>query len=375
MSCPVCGEGKSIGQKTRLNVKARGEENDSIVICYNSGCELSQPTDPFVALGIMEGQPAIKMKMELTGRIVVDEVTGDKIYKRKRISVDLPPGTIMITPAEIHKAISEDPSQVEYLKPICAELTRRKINEAPFRPPLYVVVKKEWDERSEYWKNRFIIPFYGIMHNLTWYQGRTIVKGEDPKYRGCTQKADGIILYGLEKLRNPKAITLLEGPINSFFVANGIACGNSFISVEELDYLSKEFNVKRNQIIWIGDNFLIDTTARSNLFRALDLGMRIFTWKGIDVKDVNDYVIKTNDLTTFANIDYLLENSLCGMSAECALKIMGITRESVKAEKIERKKISSGASQPSNSMSTISQADKAKNIFEALTSKNRSTPI
>lgn len=129
---------------------------------------------------------------------------------------------------------------------------------------------------------RLVIPFLNGAGIPYAYQGRYIGSNKDEqRYISINPVKSNPMIYGLERLESNKPIYVVEGPLDSLSLVNGIAvAGTSF---------SKLFEKKRLNLI-----FWLDNESHSNeicklMKRIIDLGHKVVIWdNNYDVKDIND---------------------------------------------------------------------------------------
>ena len=138
------------------------------------------------------------------------------------------------------------------------------------------------------YRNRIIIPTFDENHKLIYFQARALL-GQTPKYLNSVAPRENVI-YGLDRVDKSKPVIVLEGPIDSMFVENGVATmGCSY---------SKEVQSKLDQMncLYLMDN---DRAGNSKSRELLQTGHKVFLWTKFlrgncldkNLKDLNEYVV------------------------------------------------------------------------------------
>lgn len=154
---------------------------------------------------------------------------------------------------------------------------------------------------------RILIPIHNEHNQFIGAQGRSFGNIK-PKY--ITLKSDETIrlIYGVEKIDKSKPIFVVEGPIDSLFLPNSIAClgvGN-FLEVRE--------KLQNQDLI-----FVLDNEPRNK--NVVDVGKQLIEKnekicifpKTIKDKDINDMVLNGLDV-----VDIITSNTFSGAAAMLA---------------------------------------------------------
>lgn len=137
---------------------------------------------------------------------------------------------------------------------------------------------------------RLLIPFYNEHNELTGVTMRAL-RGESLRYIMIKLKDNEPLIFGLNHINKTTTIHVVEGPIDSLFLDNAIACnGTAFGKLETLD-LPKE-NV----------TIIFDNQSRNNevcklVEKYIELKYNVCIWPcGIPYKDINDMVAANLDV-------------------------------------------------------------------------------
>jgi hypothetical protein len=194
-------------------------------------------------------------------------------------------------------------------------LTRRKIP-SKFFEKLYFTsnYKKFCDEvYPEHGKDivsdaRLVIPFYDEWNSMSGVSGRALTNAEY-KLRYVTIKTNDSpnkLIYGLDRVDFSKPVKIVEGPIDSLFLSNCLASGDSSLSVTAK-------NISAEEKILIFDNEPRNKEIVKLMKDAINLGHNVVIWPdNIVGKDINEMVMNGISLdeieaiisnNTFKNIE------------------------------------------------------------------------
>lgn len=304
--CPICHEGKSWGRKSRLYYIP--EYNN--LHCKN--CNMSWTPYQWVA--------------EVTGKNYNEIMKEASEYEYTPVSLLIdrasPIEHIQETSILPEDSINlSDDNQLRFYKAnnIVRQavnlIRKRRLNVAINKPDTFYVSLKD-----KVHKNRLCIPFYSDNNEIGFYQTRSILKGDEPKYLSKVNSHKN--LFNENKISpDLDYLFIFEGPIDAMFVKNGTCMGGIHPTEHQKELLSKYSLYKQ---IWILDNQLIDETAKEQTLELIDSGKDVFLWdKNMKAyKDFNDICIskKINEIP----ISFILKNTFSGMNAKFQLKKRGI---------------------------------------------------
>ena len=157
-----------------------------------------------------------------------------------------------------------------------------------------------WFSRNDFvHKNRIIIPFYDN-NKIIFYQSRKLKQNKkDTKPKYLSKIGADKTVFNIDKVNNTlDYMFIFEGPIDSFFVKNGVAVGgiskgrSCFTKRQEQQIIQKPFHKR----IWLLDNQHCDETAKEKTQSLLSQGEECFIWPKelLKFKDFNDLCIKVN---------------------------------------------------------------------------------
>lgn len=310
-SCPICREGKSLGKKKRCYYTPKFD----LIYCHNCGWS----SKPFNWIKEIEKVSKDDIQKELeSGDFGYDLIESVEDEIDKKIIPSLPEDSINLF----------DKNQISYwksdekIKKVLSYMKERNLFKSINRPDAYYFSFKD-----RIHKNRLIIPFKDEKGKIIFYQSRKIFDwDESPKYKSKINSQKS--LSGLDKLdSNMSYVFAAEGPIDSFFIRNGISVGG----INE-DGNAKFSNLQREQwnkllffeIIWVLDSQWLDNAALKKTKVLLEKGERVFIWPeriGKKYKDFNSLCSdrKLNEIST----EFILKNSCKGLSGITKLKLIG----------------------------------------------------
>jgi len=305
--CPICKEGNSWGKKKRFYYIPDKE----LAYCHNCGYS----------------KKALTFITEVTNKSLHEIINEVKEFDIEILPIE--------EPKEIKKVIDKslpedcinlsDISQIEYYKnntvvKIALQLIKdRKLDKGINKPKTFYVSLKDVVH-----KNRLILPFYDENDDIIFYQSRGLTKKdlfERPKY--LSKVGAERSLYGMQNINsNLDNVFIFEGPIDSYFVENGLAtCGITERSDKMFTSLQKQQINKLNlyEKVYVLDNQYCDKAALSKSIILADNNEKVFIWPK-ELKRFKDF----NDICVAGNKDkikpeFILKNTHSGLKAKLLL--------------------------------------------------------
>lgn len=314
--CPICREGKSSGIKRRCYLIPKTQ----VIYCHN--CGWSSKVFNWVARvsGLTSRQIIEDIKKFDGDTIDVYKIVGDQ---RTDVHIpDLPADCIDILSLDIdqfsHDLTSVTEKDVQIIKDCIKYVDDRLIRQSVNCPrALYVSL------RDEIHRDRLIIPFYDENRKVIFYQSRKIFESDTkPKY--VSKLFGEKSLCGLDKLTpDIDQVFIFEGPINSFFMKNGLALGgiqNSYNTFTSLQQDQVDKHLRFYQRIFVFDSQWIDDTSLDKTEKLIAMGEKVFIWPeklGRHYKDFNEMCVKhkLNEVTC----QFVVRNSFSGLEGQIRL--------------------------------------------------------
>ena len=134
---------------------------------------------------------------------------------------------------------------------------------------------------------RLVIPFYDKYNALIGVSGRAL-ENSDYKLRYVTLRTNDSqdkLIYGMDKVNTNELVKIVEGPIDSMFLSNCVASGDS-----SLIQTAKLFEAKNKVLVY--DNEPRNKEIVKLMQDAIKLGYDIVIWPDtIEQKDINEMVM------------------------------------------------------------------------------------
>jgi hypothetical protein len=307
--CPICREGKSWGRKKRLFFLPR----DNVICCHNCGWY----GDPIKWICATDNCTFTDIILEIKQGVFGASFIENYFDKTKTVT------DIVSTPQLPKDSINLfDEVQVEYYKSnkdvqrALSIINKRKLNTAINKPKtLWVSLKDKVHQ------NRIIIPFYSN-NKIVHYQSRSIYPAQQPKY--LSKQSSDKVLFNVDNIKNEiSTIFITEGPIDSFFIENGIAVAGIQEHSKALYTKKQKIQISRyllHEKIWVLDSQWLDTASYNKTSILCELEEKVFIWPkniGTKYKDVNDMCVSLN-INRLPH-KFLKENTFTGLKGKVKL--------------------------------------------------------
>lgn len=304
-SCPICGDSRKNLTKARGYAFNKG--TDMFYRCHNCGVStnvgnLIKHVDPSLHKEyVLERYTSGKTNNARTANSVLqitaprfDKLEKQKVFEHAEWCDKLPSGHFCL----------------EYLN-------RRQIPKSHFNKLLFTSHYKKFvdalvpDHGKELVNDaRLIIPFYDENHELTAVSGRAL-ETSDSKLRYITVRANESqrkLVYGLDRMDSSAKVLLVEGPIDSLFLNNCIASGDS-----SLAHTAKEISAK--EIVLVYDCEPRNKEVVKLMQDAIKLEYDIVIWpSGTQGKDINEMIMSGNSPDEIQEI--ISSNTFKGIEAQ-----------------------------------------------------------
>ena len=148
---------------------------------------------------------------------------------------------------------------------------------------------------------RLIIPFKDRDGAVIGFQGRSF-GNEKPKYVTIIVDKSKPKIYGLDHLNDNGDVYVVEGPIDSMFLNNGLAVMQSDLRIPSL----------KDRVVLVPDNEPRNREVMAQLKRVIKEGYKVVVWPdNIEEKDINEMVINNKDVVAI-----IYNNTYKGLQAE-----------------------------------------------------------
>jgi len=310
--CNVCKEGSSAGSKRRLFYFP----SEHYFYCFNCNRSWSE----IEWLCTATNMSAADLLREV--RQFIPDACSDYVLRSndqgctKRAEYFLPDGCIDICDSKQVSYYKDNESVAGMLKLAIDYCKKRRLFTAINRPPtLYVSV----DDFTH--SKRLIIPFYNELNKIESYQSRSLFSDIQPKY---LTKVGEKCFYGENNIdQNIPYLFVLEGPIDSMFVRNGIGMGGAKPTEKQGDFLRKHFDKK---VIYIFDNDIDNKEMYKNITNHIEQGCSVFIWpKELSkFKDLNEVCCELG--IDSVSTDFIVKNTFNGVEAAVKYKTLSRLR-------------------------------------------------
>ena len=303
--CPVCGDSRK--STTKKRGWAFEHQNQIFIKCYNCGYanslrgfiknEYPMYYDDYVKEKFADKKPAPKKQsMKDLFASEYDSLNLQKIN-------DLP---------KEHKA-------VKYLRGrmITPEMSNTFYYSDNFSKWLNIDIEKDAINYQAKLDRRIVIPFFTQHKKIFAIQGRSI-DNADPKYITFKMDKGADKIYGMNHVDFTKPVLVVEGPLDSLFLNNCLACAGSLSDIEAiLKYTPKE------NITIVPDNDKRNFQTKMFIEKAIAAEFKVVVWnKNIEFKDINDAVEKGYTKEEILGIIEI--NTYSGLMATTKFKLKGI---------------------------------------------------
>ena len=135
------------------------------------------------------------------------------------------------------------------------------------------------------------------------------MRGETLRYILVKVKEDAPTVFGLDKVDMSRPISVVEGPLDSLFLENSIACsGTAFNKIDEL-------GIDRDKIKIILDNEPRNKEVVKLVEKYVEMDYNVVIWPSpLTQKDINDMVNDGIDVR-----DVISNNTQSGLTAKFLL--------------------------------------------------------
>lgn len=278
--CPICGDSQKDTRKTRGYVYMR--KGTLKFFCHNCNASMGLPwfiktQDPTLYAEYLKDRMLEQGHKDETQEFV------DK----------------MKTPVFVKTTGLKDLKKVSQLKaehPVKLYIQNRMIPSDTHHKLFLVMKFKEWvntmipdkfdEDALKNDEPRLIIPFLDKDKKLFGFQGRSFKK-TGVRYITIILDDEQPKIFGLDTMDPSKDIYVVEGPIDSLFLPNGIASagGDLITPLQQLD-------VQKHKFVVVYDNEPRNKHTVKHIEKAIDSGYRVCIWStAMEQKDINDMVL------------------------------------------------------------------------------------
>ena len=157
---------------------------------------------------------------------------------------------------------------------------------------------------------RLVIPFYDKYDTLIGVSGRSL-ENSDYKLRYVTLRSTNSqdkLIYGMDKVNTNELVKIVEGPIDSMFLSNCVASGDS-----ALIQTAKLIDAKNKVLVF--DNEPRNKEIVKLMSDAIKLNYNVVIWPDtIKGKDINEMIM--NGMTSNEIEEIISSNTFTGLRAQ-----------------------------------------------------------
>lgn len=280
--CPICGDSQK--NKTKARGYIYGKKGSLVFYCHNCHASMS--------LGNLIKSVDSNLYREYSLERYASGETGKKPHKEhgfvfKPVKFESNQKSLFDTVLKSVKNFEEDHEIVKYVH-------SRKIPTHRYNTLYYVEnvqdlkkIASGYDDKIITSEPRLVLPFYNRKNKLVGLSARAI-RGEQFRYINLKIDDNDPMIFGIDKVDEEKIIYVTEGPLDSLFLPNSVAVGNSNLRVAA-EHLPKE------KLVLIYDNEPRNKEIVKNIQRSVDDGFSVCVWpKSYKEKDINEMIIKSD---------------------------------------------------------------------------------
>ncbi len=298
-SCPICREGSSWGKKKRFFYIIP----DDYMYCHNCGFS----SNPYWFVKEVTGMTWKEIKddvMDYSGEDISTNIVDFDAKPDWKPDVPALPGDcVNITDINQLKFHFDNP----VIQKALAYIKSRRLDKALFSPRTYYICLND-----KHHKNRIVIPYYDEYGRVLTYTSRIFLDGDKRPNKYLLKFNSVKEVFNLEKLdSNIPEVFVIEGPIDTMFVRNGIGISGTSLTTHQEEQLNGTHPF--HQKIWIFDNYRFEgPEIRKKIADKIREGETIFLYDGPfeEYKDLNQYCIAKG--LDFVDPDLLKKYSYSG---------------------------------------------------------------
>lgn len=305
--CILCGDSKK--NKTRARGYLLGDSKGTRYFCHNCGASLS-----------------LKKFLGQVDPLLEQQYSQEKFFEKRKEKVShtplpAPDVTIIEKPDYLKafgslKKISQLPPTHKAKRYIEQRLIPSKFHYKIFFAQNFAkfvneIIPNKLNEKNQ--EERIILPFLTREKKLIGFTGRSL-DNNSLRYITIMIDTESPKLFGIDTVDFQKKIYITEGPIDSFFIENGIAMGGSDMSKS-----FKALDVEPKKCVMIFDNEPRNKEIVTKISKAIDQGFNVFIWpEKIKCKDLNELAL---DGYIVPQIKKLVDDhTSCGIEAKLKLQ-------------------------------------------------------
>ena len=304
--CPLCGDSSRNKKKSR-GYFYRGK-NDLYYKCHN--CGASQHFGTFLKNfdSTQYGQYVIERYAD-GGHNKTAHKTVESVLKFEEPKFEKKPEPKLIDSImDRLDTLPEDNEAVQYA--VNRKIPRDAFSRLYFIPNVKDIVQlnDKYKESIVTTEPRLAIPFLDGNGKLLVVSLRGL-RGESLRYINVKVDEDAPSIFGLDQVDPTKEVLVVEGPLDSLFLDNSIACaGTSFGKIDQLP-------IEKEKITIIFDNQPKNRDVGKLMNKYIEMGYKMVIWPdSVPGKDINEMI--ENGLTSDEIQRIINDNTFKGLAAK-----------------------------------------------------------
>lgn len=305
--CPLCGDSSRNKKKSR-GYFYRGK-NDLYYKCHNCGASHHFGTFLKNFDSTQYGQYVIERYAEGKTPQATAHKNIETVLKFEEPKFEKKPEPKLIDSImDRLDTLPEDNEAVQYA--VNRKIPRDAFSRLYFIPNVKDIVQlnDKYKESIVTTEPRLAIPFFDGAGKLLVVSLRGL-RGESLRYINIKVDEDAPSIFGLDKVDPSKEVLVVEGPLDSLFLDNSIACaGTAFGKIDQLP-------IEKENITIIFDNQPKNRDVGKLMNKYIDMGYKMVIWPdSVPGKDINEMI--ENGLTSVEIQRIINDNTFKGLAAK-----------------------------------------------------------
>jgi len=300
--CIICGDSKTNKKK------ARGffyrQKNDLYYKCHN--CAASQHFGTFLKNFDTHIYQQYVFERYSKGENGPKAHTDAEEFVYQYSKVEFKPKSLIEQVAQSLDSLPEDNEAVQYC--IKRNIPVDKFSQLYYIPSVQDINKVAPQYSIKNKEPRLLIPFYDEEGNLTGVTMRAL-RNETLRYIMVKMKNNAPLIFGINHVDKTKPITIVEGPIDSLFLSNSVACaGTGFHKIELL-------GLPKDLVTIVFDNQPRNPEVCQMIEKYIKMDYKICIWPcDIPQKDINEMIMAGKSIPMIQ--DTITERTYQGLIAQ-----------------------------------------------------------
>ena len=277
--CPICGDSQTNRNKARGYIYA--QKGGLFYKCHN--CAVS------ISFGNLIKAVDPNLYKEYCLERYKEGESGRKAHKEHGFVFK--PVTFGSNKTDNLKGVLTPLSKLDNTHEAIVYARSRKIPEDKLKKLYYVdnvqklkVFSPDYEDKIVTEEPRIVLPFYDNDDELVGLSCRAI-RGEKLRYLVMKIKADSPMIYNMNGIDTTQTIFVTEGPLDSLFLPNAVAAGNSNLKVV-INHLPKD------KLVLIYDNEPRNKEIVREIGEVVGVDVSLVIWpKSYQEKDINDMIL------------------------------------------------------------------------------------